>query len=58
MLKFNIRTGHGGTDVVIDNIDSLLNEGHKYVTVEKTQPRTEVSLTDFCFLRSMVKTIF
>lgn len=32
---FNISTSHGGTDVIIDDIDSLLGEGHKCVTVEK-----------------------
>ena len=41
MLKFSISTSHGGTDVVIDAIDSLLDEERRRFTVEKTYPGTE-----------------
>lgn len=58
MLKFSISTSHGGADVVIDAIDSLLDEERRRFTVEKTYPGTEASLMHFLFLRPKVKTIF
>lgn len=58
MLKFSISISYGGIDVVIDVIDSLLDEERRCFIVEKIYLGIEVLLMYFFFLWFKVKIIF